>query len=128
MADLLFIQAILGHNHIGLENAAVRRVFPHGQTHVLLVAIRIGIDDFRRRLPGDGIVKAILYHGVKVMCGRRITVVVQTALGKNIGNLLPDAAFTGADEADALQQFTEMVVTENRTPLFEAFVIQSCIP
>lgn len=57
-------------------------------------------DDFRRSLAGNGIVELILYHGIELAGYRGVPVIVQTALSKNIGNLLPDTAFTGPDGAN----------------------------
>ena len=65
--------------------------------------VSFAVDDLCRSLAGDGVMEFILYHGVELFCGRRIAIVVDAALGKNIRHLLPDTAFAGADRADALQ-------------------------
>ena len=41
--------------------------------------------------------KAVLYHGIEIVCGRRVLVLVNTALCIYIGNLLPNTPFTGTD-------------------------------
>ena len=84
----------------------------------------MGINNFRTGLPGNGIMKFILHHGVKVTCNLRILVVVDTAFLKNIGDLLPDAPLGGADGTNALQQFTEVVFAEKRFALLQPVVIQ----
>lgn len=82
-----------------------------------------GIDDFRSGLAGNGIVELVLHHGIKLTGYRGIPVILQTAFGKNICNLLPDTAFTGPDGADPLQKFAEIVFAESRPPLLKTFII-----
>ena len=59
--------------------------------------ISLSVDDFCCRLPGNGIVKTVLYHGIEIVCGRRVLVIVNTALCIDVGNLLPNTPFTGSD-------------------------------
>jgi hypothetical protein len=82
------------------------------------------VDDFGGGLPGDGVVKFVLYHRVKFAGSGRAAVVVNAALGKDISDLLPDAALAGSNGADALQQLAEVIFAKNALALLEPFVIQ----
>ena len=99
-------------------------MFPGGQSHVFLVAVGMSVDDFCGSLACNGIVEFILHHSVKCMSDFRIAVIVNTTLRKNISDLLPNAAFTGPDGADALQQFTEIVLAKGRLTLLQPLIIQ----
>jgi len=83
------------------------------------------VHDFCRRLAGDGIVELVLHHGIEIFRHRRIAVIVDTALCKNIRHLLPDPALAGTDGSDTLQQFAEVVLTESILALLQAFVVQN---
>lgn len=79
---------------------------------MLLLMVSARIDDLCCSLPADGVVEFVLYHGVEVLGGRRIPVIVDTAFGKDVGNLLPDAAFTSPDRTDAFQQLAKVVLAK----------------
>jgi len=91
---------------------------------VIFGAVGTVIDDFGGGLPRDGIVEFILNHGVEVMGNGGVFIIVDAALREDIRHLLPDAAFAGADRADALKQLAEIVVAKRGRSLLEALVIQ----
>ena len=66
----------------------------------------------------------VLHHGIEVLGHRGVTVIVDAALGKDVRHLLPDAALTGTDGADTLQQLSEVVLAKGILSLFQALVIQ----
>lgn len=76
------------------------------------------------RLPCNGIVEAVLHHGIKVFRRRRIAVIVDAALGIDISNLLPDPAFARPDRAHPLEQFAEVVLSEHFRSVLQPVVIQ----
>lgn len=53
------------------------------------------------RMSADSIVEFILHHSVELLGGRGIPVIIYAALGKNVGDLLPDAPLAGPDGTDA---------------------------
>ena len=83
------------------------------------------IDDFSRCFTGNGIMKFVLYGCIKIICSIRISIVINAALCKDIGYLLPYSAFAGTDGANSFQQFTEIVFSKSCFTLFQAFVIHS---
>ena len=83
----------------------------------------LGIDNLRCRLSRDGIVEAVLYHGIEIPCGRGVFVIVRTAFGIDVGYLLPDASFAGTDGTHTLQQFAEVVFAKDRRTLLQPLVV-----
>lgn len=84
---------------------------------MFLSVIRLCKDNFCGGLPGYGVVKTILDHGVDVLRRRRPFVLVNAALSIDVGDFLPDAALTCADGTDTLQQLQEVILAKNRRSL-----------
>ncbi|MPN49503.1 hypothetical protein SDC9_197124 [bioreactor metagenome] len=97
MADLLFLQIVLCDRHILFEDSASGGVFPGSQSHMLLAAVRARMDNLGGGFAGDRKMEFILHHGVKILCDRGFSVIVDAALGEYIGDLLPDAALARPD-------------------------------
>ena len=93
-------------------------------SHIVLPFIRLGVNNFRCGLSGDRKVEFILHHRIKIPGDRGVFIIIKAAFGENIGDLLPDAALTGADGAHTIQQFPEVVFTEHGFALFQAIIIQ----
>ena len=68
-----------------------------------------------------------LYGSIETICNIGIFIIINAALCKDIGYLLPYSAFTGTDGTDSFQQFTEIVFAESCLSLFHAFIIH-CKP
>ena len=60
-----------------------------------------------------------------MICGIGISIIINAALGKYIGYLLPYSAFAGTDGANSFQQFTEIVFSKSCFTLFQALIIHS---
>mgnify|MGYP004447327659 CR=1 FL=1 len=91
-ANFFLREIVFGHDDVRSEDASVGRVLPRGQSHVGLGVVGLVIDDFGGRMPRDGIVEAVLHHGIEVLCGRRGAVVVYATFGIDVGDLLPNIA------------------------------------
>ena len=81
------------------------------------------VDDFRRRLAGDGPVQLVLHRGEELLRQRRVGVVIHRKR-VDVGDLLVEAPLAGADFPDALQQFVEVILAEDLLALLEPLVIQ----
>ena len=93
----------------------------YGSTKTVTVAM---IDDFRCRLACDGEMEFVLHHCIETTRFVRMLVVIDAALRKNIGNLLPDTPLAGADGAYPLQEFAEIIFAECRLALLQTIVIE----
>ena len=91
---------------------------------MFLGVVRAFHDEFRRSVSRYGVVELVLHHGVEFPRYRGVRIVIDGAFGENVRDLLPDAAFIGADGTDTLQQFAEIVFAEGRLPLLQSFIIQ----
>lgn len=67
----------------------------------------------------------VLNHVVIIPRDERISIIVKTSFGKNIGYLLTNSASTRSNEADALKESPETVLPKNVFTLFHPFVIQN---
>ena len=95
------------------ENAGQRRlqrprpglggILPGEQTHVWGVTIGLGINNLGCGVAGDGKVRLVLHHGIKILGNVCLRVIIHNAFCEDIGYLLVDTAFTGPDEANPLQ-------------------------
>lgn len=71
---------------------------------MLLVAVGVRVNDFGGGRSDDRIVELVLSNRrVKVVGNRRFRVVVDAALGENIGDLQPDTTLAGANRANAFE-------------------------
>ena len=95
--------------------------------HARLAVIGTPENDFRRRLPGDGVMELVLDHRVEIPRHGGMPVVVDGAFGEDVRDLLPNPALARPDRPDALQQFPEVVLPEGIAALFQALVVQ-CKP
>ena len=95
-----------------------RRILSSGHDLIIEISryiepIRPGWQDQRKLRPkgfaGNGKMEYILHHGIKFLGDWIVLVVVDAALSKNIGDLLPNTALAGTDGANPLQQLTEVV-------------------
>jgi hypothetical protein len=84
---------------------------------VLFGVVGMGVDNLCGRFAGDGVVEAVLYHSIELLGCGRLSVVIDAAFGIYVGYLLPDATFAGTDGAYSLEQFTEIVCSENSSAL-----------
>ena len=100
-----------------------RRVLPGRQAHVELGRIGGGVDQFRRRLAGDGPVQLVLHGGEELLGQRRVGVVIHRQ-GVDVRDLLVKAPLAGPDFPDALQQFVEVILAEDLLALLQPLVIQ----
>lgn len=66
--------------------------------------------------------KLVLHMGVKQARGFRLRVVIDTALGENVGDLLIDPPFAGANRSHPLQQLAEIVLAKEAA-VFQALII-----
>ena len=88
-----------------------------------LVVVRFGVDDFRRRLPGNGVMEQILDSSKEISCSFGSFVVINAASNENICHLSPDLCFARTNGANALEQFSEIVLSEGLFTLFEPLVV-----
>ena len=121
---LLFLQIILGYSDVGFQNTSVGSVLPRRQPHMLLAFVSAVINDLCDSLIGDRIMKFVLHGRVKALGDIGGFVVVDTALGKNIGDLLPDPALACTDRANSFELFPEVVLAEGGVTLFEPVIIK----
>lgn len=84
-----------------------------------------GVDDLRSGLTGNSIMELVLHHSIEILSDLGIPIVVDATLGKNVGDLLPDTALAGSYRTDALQQFTEIVLAENRLALLQPLIVHN---
>ena len=68
--------------------------------------------------------ETVLNHSVEIVRGGRIFVVVNAALGIDIGDLLPNASFAGTNGANPFKQFEEIIYSKDCCTLFQAFIIK----
>ncbi len=68
--------------------------------------------------------KLVLHHRVKIVANTGLSVVVDAALRKNVGDLLIDSPFTRTNGANPLKQLFEVVGIEQFFTLLEALVVQ----
>lgn len=111
------VQVILGHGDIRLQNLAALSLLPSGQPHVNFGGIGGSIDEFRRRLSGDGPMQLIL-HGGKEFPGQRRLGIIVGGQRIQVGDLLVKTAFTGPDFPDAFQQFVKIIFAKDLLALF----------
>ena len=72
---------------------------------------------------GDGVVHLVLAAGEEVPSRLRVRVIVVADLAEQVGDLLPEPTLAGADVADAVEQFLEIVVSE-RSAVLEHVVVE----
>ena len=82
------------------------------------------MDDLGGGLAGDGEVEFVLHGGEEVLRQPGPRVVVDAALGEDVGDLLPDAPLAGTDGTHALQQLPKVVLSEDLTALLQALVVK----
>ena len=123
LGQLFFVEVVLGHQRIALENFAVGRTFPSGQSHGRTVQRCPLSNQLGSGLAGHGKVQLVLHKGIKILGRLTILVIVIAALLKHIGNLLVGAALAGADLTDALEQFIKVVPTKGLA-VFEHVIVE----
>ncbi len=116
--EFRFAEVVFGDGDILLADF---RAAPVGQAHVGLRGVGAGVDDFRRRLAGDGPMELVL-HGLKERDALRLRRVVINAGGVNVGDLLVEAPLGGADVLNPAEQFLEVV--EGLVRILQAFVVE----
>ena len=116
-------QVILGYRDVRLQNLSAWRVLPGRQAHVNLGRIGGGADQFRCRLAGDCPVQLVLHGGEELLGHRRVRAVIHRQ-GVDVRDLLVKSPFAGPNLPDALQQFVEVILSEDLLALFQPFVIQ----
>ena len=114
--DFLGVQIILSDNHILLTDSCA---FPTGQCHVRLVRIGPIDNQFGGGVPRGGVEQFVLRFSKENARFLFPHAVVRTE-GKKVSYLLIEALFRGANVADALQQFIEIIPTAG---IFQAFVV-----
>jgi len=98
-------------------------LLPGCQSHVDLGGIGGGIDQFRRRLSGDGPVQLVLNRGEEILGNRRLGIVIRRK-GVDIGDLLIKSPLAGPDFPNPLQQFVKIILAEDPFALFEPFIVE----
>ena len=75
----LFVQVVLCHSDIPLENFAIWRGSPCGQPHGGLGGIGTVVDEFGCRLSRHGIMQLVLHKRVEILGGLAVLIVVEAA-------------------------------------------------
>ncbi len=113
-------EVVLGHRRVFLADDAAG---PGGfQPHEGLGGIGSSGDDFGSRVAMRGPVHLVLHGGKEGLRGLRVGRIIHTG-GVDIEHLLVEAALRGADVADALQQFVEVIFLPLAWRVFEPLVI-----
>lgn len=94
---------------------------PMGQAHVGPGAVRAGMDDFRRRLAGNGPVHFVL-NGLEKLDADRLGGIVINAGGVNIRDLLVKPPLRGANVLNPPEELIKVI--EGLIGVFEALVIE----
>jgi len=82
------------------------------------------INNFCRRFSCDCPVEFVLNRGEKILCDRRIFIIIRRK-SVDICDLLVKPPLTCANFPDSLKEFLEIVFAENSISLFEPFIIQN---
>ena len=122
--NLGITQVVFANKRVSFQHTACGGIFETTHAHCRLSCISLGIDNFAGGLTGKGEVKLVLHMGVELAGSLGFRIVVYAALGKYVGNLLVDAALTGADRANALQQFLELILIEIAA-IFQPLIIKA---
>ena len=88
-----------------------------------LAGVGAFVDDFGCGVLGDGVVEPVLHVLVKGAHDGRVLVVVGADFLEHLADLHVEAFLAGADVADTLEQFVEVVLAE-RSPVLEHVVVQ----
>ena len=86
-------------------------MLPGRQAHVNFRGIGGAVNQFRRRLAGDGPMQLVLHRGKKLLRHRRVRLIIHRQR-INIRELLVKPPLAGADFPDALQQLVEIILAE----------------
>ena len=128
---LFFRQIILGNLYIAHGYIITLKIC-HADKR--LVPVDAVINDFGRRVLMGGIMKFILNRGKKLLCQRRLRIVVHRRR-VNVGHLLIKIALAAPDIANPLQQFTEIApaaifqpIIVHRESLAYIFIETFCRP
>lgn len=116
-------QVVLRHGDVGFQDFSLGRVLPGGQAHVNPGGVGAAVDDFGRRLPGDGPMQLVLDGGEELLRHGRVGAVIHRQRAE-ISDFLVEPPLAGADFPDALQQFVEIVPAEHLFALLQTFIIQ----
>lgn len=71
-----------------------------------------------------GVVEFVLHGGIKALCYIGVPVIINAALGKNIGYLLPYSPLACTDRADTFKKLSEIIFAENAFALLHALIIK----
>ena len=116
---IVLAQIVLGDGDIAFANDAA---FPGGEAHVRPGGVGTLGDEFRRGLAGGGEVELVL-DSLEEDLGLGIGGVVIGCEGEDVPHLQIDPFLAGADVADALQQFIEVIGDTERGRVLEPLVV-----
>jgi len=124
LANLRNRQIVFCDSDVALEYAPVRGVVPSGEPHIRLCMVGIVKDNLSSSLTSYRIVELVLHHSVEVARDGRTSVIVNRALGKYVGNLLPNAPLARPNGADSLKKLAKVILPKRIPAFLKAVVIK----
>ena len=97
--QFLFREIVFGDKHIWLEDFSLRSVFPRGQPHMLLLAVRTFYYQFRGGMAVNRKVQLVLNGRKEILCDFCIGPIIHRRR-VDVGNLLVEPSLARANLAD----------------------------
>src|SRR6266571_1850411 len=110
--DFVAQEVVLRNADVGFEDFPLGRLSPGGQAHRRMAGGSAASNDFGGSLAGDRDVEFVLHGGEEFFRSDSVRRVIG-GRGVDIGNLLIDHAFAGADFADLFEQLFKVTPVES---------------